>query len=57
MKMFCNGVLSTGQLLGSPVLLVMAVFYGVALESTTIAQEEKVLLLKDVEEPKKTEEN
>lgn len=34
----------------------MAVFYGVALESTTIAQEEKVLLLKDVEEPKKTEE-
>jgi hypothetical protein len=35
----------------------MAVFYGVALESTTIAQEEKVLLLKDVEEPKKTEED
>jgi hypothetical protein len=50
MKRFCNGVLSTGQLLEILVLLVMAVFYGVALESTTIAQEEKVLLLKDVED-------
>ncbi|MFY4727896.1 hypothetical protein, partial [Nitrospira sp. BLG_2] len=36
-----TGVLVTGQLLGIPVLLVMAVFYGVALESTAVAQEEK----------------
>ncbi len=51
-----TGVLATGQLLGIPVLLVMAVFYGVALESTAVAQEEKASLLKDVEELKKTEE-
>jgi signal transduction histidine kinase/CheY-like chemotaxis protein len=51
-----TGVLGTGQLLGIPVLLVMAVFYGVALESTAVAQEENVSLLKDVEELKKTEE-
>ena len=51
-----TGVLGTGQLLGIPVLLVMAVFYGVALENTAVAQEENVSLLKDVEELKKTEE-
>lgn len=51
-----TGVMATGQLLGIPVLLVMAVFYGVALESTAVAQEEKASLLKDVEELKKTEE-
>lgn len=51
-----SGVLATGQLLGIPVLLVMAVFYGVALESMTVAQEEKASLLKDVKELKKTEE-
>lgn len=51
-----TGILGTGQLLGIPVLLVMAVFYGVALESTAVAQEENVSLLKDVEELKKTEE-
>lgn len=50
-----SGTIAAGQLLGIPVLLVMAVFYGVALESTAIAQEEKLTLLKDVEELKKTE--
>lgn len=49
-------VLATGQLLGIPVLLVMAVFYGVALESTAVVQEEKASLVKDVEELKRTEE-
>jgi signal transduction histidine kinase len=34
----------------------MAVFYGVALESTAVAQKEKASLQKDVEELKKTEE-
>lgn len=52
-----TGVMATGQLLGIPVLLVMAVFYGVALESTTVAQEEKASLQKDVEQLKKTEED
>lgn len=50
-----TGVMVTGQLLGIPVLLLMAVFYGVALESTAVAQEEKTSLLKDVEQLKKTE--
>jgi two-component system, cell cycle sensor histidine kinase and response regulator CckA len=51
-----TGVMATGQLLGIPVLLVMAVFYGVALESTAVAQEAKASLQKDVEQLKKTEE-
>lgn len=51
-----TGITATGQLLGIPVLLVMAVFYGVALESTAVAEKEKVSLEKDVEELKKTEE-
>ena len=51
-----TGIMATGQLLGIPVLLVMAVFYGVALEGTAVAQEEKASLLKDVEQLKKTEE-
>ncbi|OQW32948.1 MAG: hypothetical protein A4E19_06255 [Nitrospira sp. SG-bin1] len=50
-----SGVLATGQLLGIPVLLVMAVFYGVALEGAAVAQEEKVSLQKDVDQLKKTE--
>jgi signal transduction histidine kinase/CheY-like chemotaxis protein len=50
-----TGTMATGQLLGIPVLLVMAVFYGVALENTAIAQEEKASLLKDVEGLKRTE--
>lgn len=51
-----TGVMATGQLLGIPVLLVMAVFYGVALEGTAVAKEEKASLQKDVEQLKKTEE-
>jgi signal transduction histidine kinase/CheY-like chemotaxis protein len=50
-----TGAMATGQLLGIPVLLVMAVFYGIALEGTAVAQEEKASLLKDVEALKKTE--
>jgi signal transduction histidine kinase/CheY-like chemotaxis protein len=50
-----TGIMATGQLLGIPVLLVMAVFYGIALEGTAVAQEEKASLLKDVEQLKKTE--
>jgi two-component system, cell cycle sensor histidine kinase and response regulator CckA len=49
------GAPATGQLLGIPVLLVMAVFYGVALENTAVVQEEKASLLKDVEALKKIE--
>jgi two-component system cell cycle sensor histidine kinase/response regulator CckA len=51
-----TGVMATGQLLGIPVLLVMAVFYGVALEGTEVAKEEKASLQNDVEQLKKTEE-
>ncbi|MBI3355530.1 MAG: hypothetical protein HY038_01930 [Nitrospirae bacterium] len=50
-----TGTMTAGQLLGIPVLLVMAVFYGVALETTAVVQEEKSTLLKDVEALKKTE--
>ena len=50
-----SGMLMTGQLLGIPVLLVMAVFYGLALESTAIAKEENATLLKNIEGLKKTE--
>ncbi|HMS83647.1 MAG TPA: ATP-binding protein [Nitrospira sp.] len=57
-----EGVLSTGapvtgQLLGIPVLVVMAVFYGVALENTAVVQKEKDSLQRDVEGLKKTEED
>ncbi len=47
---------AVGHLLGVPVLLVMAVFYGLALETVTVVQEEKSTLLKDVESLKCTEE-
>ncbi len=50
-----SGTLVTGQLLGIPVLLVMAVFYGLALESTAIAKEENASLLNDIEGLKKIE--
>lgn len=48
---------AAGHLLGVPVLLVMAVFYGLALEAVTVVQEEKSTLLKDVESLKRTEEH
>ena len=47
---------AVGHLLGVPVLLVMAVFYGLALEAVTVVQEEKSTLLKDVESLKRIEE-
>lgn len=47
---------SIGHLLGVPVLLVMAVFYGLALEAVAVVQEEKSMLLQDVESLKRTEE-
>jgi two-component system, cell cycle sensor histidine kinase and response regulator CckA len=50
-----TGMMATGHLLGIPILLVMAVFYGVALETTALVQEEKSTLLKDVESLKQTE--
>ena len=52
-----TGAPVTGQLLGIPVLVVMAVFYGVALENTEVVQQEKDSLQKDVEGLKKTEED
>ena len=52
-----TGAPVTGQLLGIPVLVVMAVFYGVALESTAMVQKENDSLQKDVEGLKKTEED
>jgi len=48
--------IAVGHLLGVPVLLVMAVFYGLALEAVTVVQKEKSTLLKDVEALKRTEE-
>ncbi|MDH4304385.1 MAG: ATP-binding protein [Nitrospira sp.] len=52
-----TGAPVTGQLLGIPVLVVMAVFYGVALENTAVVQKENDSLQKDVEGLKKTEED
>ncbi|MEQ1794494.1 MAG: ATP-binding protein [Nitrospira sp.] len=48
--------IAVGHLLGVPVLLVMAVFYGLALEAVTVVQEEKSTLVKDVEALRCTEE-
>ena len=50
-----TGTLVTGQLLGIPVLLVMAVFYGVALENTALAREQNDSLQKDIEDLRQTE--
>ena len=52
-----TGAPVTGQLLGIPVLVVMTVFYGVALENTAVVQKENDSLQKDVEGLKKTEED
>jgi signal transduction histidine kinase len=54
-SMVQTGSMAVGQLLGIPVLLVMAVFYGVALETVAVVEKEKSTLLNDVEELKKTE--
>lgn len=52
-----TGAPVTGQLLGIPVLVVMTVFYGVALENSAVVQKENDSLQKDVEGLKKTEED
>ncbi len=50
-----TGALSVGQLLGVPVLLVMAIFYGMALETIGAERQQKTQLLQNIEELKKTE--
>lgn len=50
-----SGTLSVGHLLGVPVLMVMAVFYGLALETITVERAQKSKLQQDVEVLKKTE--
>jgi signal transduction histidine kinase len=49
------GTLSVGQLLGVPVLLVMAIFYGMALETIGSERQQKTQLLHNIEALKKTE--
>lgn len=51
-----TGVLSVGHLLGIPMLLVMAVFYGVTLESLMQERRWKTLAAEDVTVPRETEE-
>lgn len=50
-----TGVLSVGQLMGVPVLLVMAIFYGMALETIGSERQQKTQLLHSIEALKKTE--
>lgn len=50
-----TGLLSVGQLLGIPILLVMAVFYRVTLESLTSERKLTTSLIKDVDELKEKE--
>jgi two-component system, cell cycle sensor histidine kinase and response regulator CckA len=50
-----TGVLSVGHLLGVPVLLVMAMFYGMALETIGAERQQKTQLLHNIEELKKAE--
>jgi signal transduction histidine kinase len=50
-----TGVLSVGQLMGVPVLLVMAIFYGMALEAIGSERQQKTQLLQNIEALKKTE--
>ena len=50
-----TGTLSVGHLLGVPVLLVMAIFYGMALETIGSQQQQKTQLLHNIEALKKTE--
>ena len=45
-----SGAISVGHLLGVPVLLVMAVFYGMALETIGTEREEKVRLLESIDQ-------
>ncbi|HEV2172529.1 MAG TPA: hypothetical protein VGR71_03130, partial [Nitrospira sp.] len=50
-----TGTLSVGHLLGVPVLLVMAIFYGMALETIGAERQQKTQLLHNIEELKKAE--
>jgi two-component system, cell cycle sensor histidine kinase and response regulator CckA len=50
-----SGTLTVGHLLGVPVLMVMAVFYGVALEAITVERAQNSTLRRDVEVLQKTE--
>ena len=50
-----TGTLSGGQLLGIPVLLVMAIFYGMALETIGSERQQKTELLHNIEALKRTE--
>jgi two-component system cell cycle sensor histidine kinase/response regulator CckA len=50
-----TGALSVGHLLGVPVLLVMAVFYGMALETIGAERQQKIELLQNIEELRKAE--
>lgn len=50
-----TGTLSVGHLLGVPVLLVMAMFYGMALETIGAERQQKTQLLHNIEELKKAE--
>ena len=50
-----TGTLSVGHLLGAPVMLVMAVLYGMALESIGIERQQKALLLESIDSLQKTE--
>jgi hypothetical protein len=50
-----TGALSVGHLLGVPVLLVMAIFYGMALETIGSERQQKTQLLHNIETLKQTE--
>jgi two-component system cell cycle sensor histidine kinase/response regulator CckA len=50
-----TGSLSPGHLLGVPVLLVMATFYGLALQTIGAERQQKILLLGSIEVLKETE--
>ncbi len=50
-----TGSLSVGHLLGVPVLLVMATFYGLALQTIEAEREQKTLLLGNIETLQETE--
>lgn len=50
-----TGSLSPGHLLGLPVLLVMATFYGLALQTIGTEQQQKTLLLENIEALRQTE--
>lgn len=50
-----TGTLSAGHLLGAPVMLVMAVLYGMALETIGVERKQKILLLDSIESLRQTE--